>query len=184
MTVRDHASVADAVARTYRAGGPSAFFRGFWPSTVTVFLYTGIELTAYERLKQRLGPAAAAPGPRESQWPVNLASALCSSAAGVVACYPISTIITRLQADDGTVQPARNGSAAALEFTKNVPFPFPPTPVPRPNKTPTDSRFRQNKIKSPYSYGTRSDNASKTQQKVPFTRRFESETFFFNPKIG
>lgn len=92
----------DVVVKTYQNGGASAFFKGFWPSTLSIFLFTGIELMTYEHMKywQLDRVDKTSPDGPQHQWTVNLVSALCSSVVGVTVCYPISTIITRLQVDD------------------------------------------------------------------------------------
>jgi len=95
-------NLADVVIKTYKTGGLLAFFKGFWPSTLSMFLFTGVDLMIYEHVKRwqsdydDIRGSAVYP-----QWSANFISALCSSTVGVTVCYPISTVITRLQVNDG-----------------------------------------------------------------------------------
>ncbi|XP_060843880.1 mitochondrial adenyl nucleotide antiporter SLC25A24-like [Rhopalosiphum padi] len=89
----------DVVVKTYKNGGASAFFKGFWPSTLSIFLFTGIELMTYEHIKENYSHYCEKDDCL--RLIVNFYSAFISSTVGVVICYPISTVITRLQVDDG-----------------------------------------------------------------------------------
>lgn len=99
LTVGNYSGIADVIVKTYKIGGTLAFFKGFYPSTLNMFFFAGIDLMTYEQIKhwQSKKPDLIF----QQDWSINLFSALCSSAVGVILCYPISTIITRLQVDDG-----------------------------------------------------------------------------------
>lgn len=102
FTVGKYARLADVLVETYKTGGPSAFFNGLWPSTFSIFLYTGIDPMIYEHIKHWLcDHNSDGLGAGQPPWSVNLVSALCSSTVGVTVCYPMSTIITGLQINDG-----------------------------------------------------------------------------------
>lgn len=97
--VGEYTNTMDVVTKTYKSGGVWAFFKGFWPSTLSIFLFAGIDLMTYEHIKENYSHF------HEKydypKWIVSFYSAVISNAVGVVMCYPISTIITRLQVDDG-----------------------------------------------------------------------------------
>ncbi|XP_022166820.1 probable calcium-binding mitochondrial carrier F17E5.2 [Myzus persicae] len=99
LVVGKYTNTMDVVIKTYKSGGVWAFFKGFWPGTLSIFLFAGIDLTTYEHIKENYSHF------REKddcpRWVVNFYSAFISNAVGVVICYPISTVITRLQVDDG-----------------------------------------------------------------------------------
>lgn len=100
LIVGKYTNTMDVVRKTYKSGGALAFFKGFWPSTLSIFLFTGIDLTTYEYIKLYWYPDR--PDLANQTWHINLVSSLCSCTVGVTVCYPISTIITRLQVNDGT----------------------------------------------------------------------------------
>ncbi|XP_015368573.1 PREDICTED: calcium-binding mitochondrial carrier protein SCaMC-3-like [Diuraphis noxia] len=89
----------DVVVKTYKRGGVWAFFRGFWPGTLSIFLFTGIDLMTYEHIKENYSYFHGKDGC--PSWFVNFYSAFISNIVGVVICYPISTVITRLQVENG-----------------------------------------------------------------------------------
>ncbi|CAI6354350.1 unnamed protein product [Macrosiphum euphorbiae] len=107
----------DVVAKTYKSGGVWAFFKGFWPSTLSIFLFAGFDLMTYEHIKENYSHLHEKYDyPR---WIVSFYSAVVSNAVGVVICYPISTIITRLQVDDGTMVESENWDRRRLFSSKN-----------------------------------------------------------------
>eukprot|EP00102_Acyrthosiphon_pisum_P026072 XP_016663282.1 PREDICTED: calcium-binding mitochondrial carrier protein SCaMC-1-like isoform X2 [Acyrthosiphon pisum] len=101
LIVGKYTNTMDVVAKTYKSGGVWAFFKGFWPSTLSIFLFAGIDLMTYEHIKEN--DSHFHEKYDYPRWFVSFYSAVISNAVGVVICYPISTIITRLQVDDGTV---------------------------------------------------------------------------------
>lgn len=103
LIVGNYAGIVDVLAKTYRREGAHVFFKGFWANTASVFLYTGIFLMTYELVKQWQYDRMAEDAwlPVNHGWMVQSISAMSSSIVGVIICYPISRIITRLQADSG-----------------------------------------------------------------------------------
>jgi len=51
FVVGKYAHLGDVLLKTYKTGGPSAFFKGFWPNTISIFLFTGLDLITYEHIK-------------------------------------------------------------------------------------------------------------------------------------
>lgn len=51
LIVGNYTNTMDVVRKTYKSGGTLAFFKGFWPSTLSIFLFTGIDLSTYEHIK-------------------------------------------------------------------------------------------------------------------------------------
>ncbi|KAL5238771.1 hypothetical protein ACI65C_006181 [Semiaphis heraclei] len=121
LIVGQYTNIMDVVVKTYKSGGVWAFFRGFWPSTLSIFLFAGIDLMTYEHIKENysyLHEKGDCPS-----WIVNFYSAFISNIVGVVICYPISTVITRLQVDDGhsngTTLPSEKWDRRRLLTAKN-----------------------------------------------------------------
>lgn len=103
LIVGNYTGISDVLAKTYRREGVRAFFRGFWPNTASIFMYTGIFLTTYEHVKQWQYDRMAAGVwlPVHHRWMAHSISAMCSSVVGTTLCYPIARIITRLQISSG-----------------------------------------------------------------------------------
>ncbi|XP_050062410.1 calcium-binding mitochondrial carrier protein SCaMC-1-like isoform X2 [Aphis gossypii] len=99
LIVGKYTNFMDVVVKTYKNGGAWAFFKGFWPSTLSIFLFTGIELMTYEHIKENYSHYCEKDD--YLRLIVNFYSAFISSTVGVMICYPISTVITRLQVNDG-----------------------------------------------------------------------------------
>lgn len=91
------------VTTTYKSGGILAFYKGFWLSNLNVLLFTGIDLMTYETTKLWLTQRSdqGEHHTPDNDWSVNWMSATCSTILGVSICYPISTLITRVQVNDG-----------------------------------------------------------------------------------
>lgn len=99
LIVGKYTNTMDVVVKTYKSGGVSAFFRGFWPGTLSIFLFAGIDLMTYEHIKENYSYFHEKDD--RPSWIVNFYSAFISNILCVVIFYPISTVITRLQVDDG-----------------------------------------------------------------------------------
>lgn len=76
--------------------GPRAFYRGLVPSIIGMIPYAGIELAAYESLKNashQILPNKTEPGPL-----IQLCCGMVSGAVGATCVYPLQLVRTRLQA--------------------------------------------------------------------------------------
>ncbi|KAL0721180.1 hypothetical protein Bca4012_035779 [Brassica carinata] len=76
--------------------GPRAFYRGLYPSLLGIIPYAGIDLAAYETLKDfsRTYIHCDDPGPL-----VQLGCGMTSGALGASCVYPLQVVRTRMQAD-------------------------------------------------------------------------------------
>ncbi|WCJ40260.1 Mitochondrial substrate carrier family protein [Euphorbia peplus] len=87
--------------------GPRAFYRGLVPSLIGIIPYAGIDLAAYESLKDMskkyILEKDSEPGPL-----VQLGCGMMSGALGATCVYPLQVVRTRMQAHPGT---AYNGMA-------------------------------------------------------------------------
>jgi hypothetical protein len=103
LIVGNHLGIADVLTKTYRTDGARGLYKGFWPNMASIFVYTGIFLMTYEHVKQLQYDRMAAGAwlPVSHEWMVHSISAMCSSVVGMILCYPISRIITRLQIENG-----------------------------------------------------------------------------------
>lgn len=95
--------------------GPRAFYRGLVPSLLGIVPYAGIDLAAYETLKdmsRRYILHDADPGPF-----VQLGCGTISGALGATCVYPLQVIRTRLQAQRSKSNDAYNGMADVFQRT-------------------------------------------------------------------
>lgn len=93
--------------------GPRAFYRGIVPSLLGMIPYAGIDLAAYETLKdmsKKYIPEDTEPGPF-----VHLGCGTISGALGATCVYPLQVIRTRLQA-----QPCNCNSSTAYKGMSDV----------------------------------------------------------------
>ncbi|GFZ17297.1 mitochondrial substrate carrier family protein [Actinidia rufa] len=96
--------------------GPRAFYRGLVPSLLGIIPYAGIDLAAYETLKdmsKRYILHDAEPGPF-----VQLGCGTISGALGATCVYPLQVIRTRLQAQRTNTTDAYKGMGDV--FSKNT----------------------------------------------------------------
>ncbi|KAE9467652.1 hypothetical protein C3L33_00430, partial [Rhododendron williamsianum] len=95
--------------------GPRAFYRGLVPSLLGIVPYAGIDLAAYETLKdmsRRYILHDAEPGPF-----VQLGCGTISGALGATCVYPLQVVRTRLQAQRSNTNDAYNGMADVFRRT-------------------------------------------------------------------
>ncbi|XP_055331790.1 calcium-binding mitochondrial carrier protein SCaMC-3-like isoform X2 [Paramacrobiotus metropolitanus] len=109
-----------AARRILKNEGLSAFYRGYAPNLAGILPYAGIDLAVYESLKRwylrRHLPS------KDAQPPalVVLACGMVSSVCGQVSSYPLALVKTRLQAYDGPVFGAENGTIAVIKNIVNT----------------------------------------------------------------
>lgn len=92
--------------------GPRAFYRGLLPSLLGIIPYAGIDLTAYETLKdisKRYILQDSEPGPL-----IQLGCGTISGALGATCVYPLQVIRTRLQAQRANTSAAYKGMSDAF----------------------------------------------------------------------
>lgn len=95
--------------------GPRAFYRGLVPSLLGIVPYAGIDLAAYETLKdmsKRYILHDAEPGPF-----VQLGCGTISGALGATCVYPLQVVRTRLQAQRSNTNDAYTGMADVFRRT-------------------------------------------------------------------
>jgi len=102
--------IIDAFYQIYAREGLRAFYRGYAANVCGIIPYAGIDLAVYETLKRRFSPEDAA----ASKWVVTACGAVAPS-CGMVTCYPLSLIRTRLQAQEPhTLGPQTPTTARAM----------------------------------------------------------------------
>ncbi|CAL1278405.1 unnamed protein product [Larinioides sclopetarius] len=97
-------STWDAACKIYRTEGLRSFYKGYLPNLLGIIPYAGIELSSYETLKKSYTarhPEIKEPGPM-----VLLGCGTASSSCGLIICYPLALIRTRLQAQASQTQEA------------------------------------------------------------------------------
>ena len=98
--------IADAAARVFRTEGPSAFYRGLTPSLIGILPYAGVDIAAFETLKEALLDAYEPRGEMPPPAAIIAAGAASSSVAQFVS-YPLALVRTRLQAQGAGGRPIK-----------------------------------------------------------------------------
>ncbi|GKV44369.1 hypothetical protein SLEP1_g51562 [Rubroshorea leprosula] len=95
--------------------GPRAFYRGLVPSLLGMIPYAGIDLAAYETLKdmsKKYILIDSEPGPL-----VQLGCGTISGALGATCVYPLQVVRTRMQAQRGNEESAYRGMSDVFRIT-------------------------------------------------------------------
>jgi solute carrier family 25 phosphate transporter 23/24/25/41 len=79
--------------------GPAAFGRGLVPTLVGLVPYAGVDIAAFELLKEALTPESLDGSPVPAPAAALLAAGVASSTAAQVAAYPLGFVRVRLQMD-------------------------------------------------------------------------------------
>lgn len=98
--------IADAAARVFRSEGPRAFYRGLCPSLIGILPYAGVDIAAFETLKEALLDAYEPRGEPPPPAAVIAAGAASSSVAQFCS-YPLALVRTRLQAQGAGGRPIK-----------------------------------------------------------------------------
>lgn len=98
--------IADAAARVFRSEGPRAFYRGLAPSLMGILPYAGVDIAAFETLKEALLDAYEPRGEPPPPAAIIAAGAASSSVAQLTA-YPLALVRTRLQAQGAGGRPVK-----------------------------------------------------------------------------
>ena len=98
--------IADAAARVFRNEGPKAFYRGLAPSLIGILPYAGVDIAAFETLKEALLDAYEPRGEPPPPAAIIAAGAASSSVAQFCS-YPLALVRTRLQAQGAGGRPIK-----------------------------------------------------------------------------
>lgn len=98
--------IADAAARVFRTEGPRAFYRGLAPSLIGILPYAGVDIAAFETLKEALLDAYEPRGEPPPPAAIIAAGAASSSVAQFCS-YPLALVRTRLQAQGAGGRPIK-----------------------------------------------------------------------------
>lgn len=98
--------IADAAARAFRSEGPRAFYRGLCPSLIGILPYAGVDIAAFETLKEALLDAYEPRGEPPPPAAIIAAGAASSSVAQFCS-YPLALVRTRLQAQGAGGRPVK-----------------------------------------------------------------------------
>ena len=98
--------IADAAARVLRSEGPRAFYRGLAPSLIGILPYAGVDIAAFETLKEALLDAYEPRGEPPPPAAIIAAGAASSSVAQFCS-YPLALVRTRLQAQGAGGRPIK-----------------------------------------------------------------------------
>lgn len=98
--------IADAAARVLRTEGPRAFYRGLAPSLIGILPYAGVDIAAFETLKEALLDAYEPRGEPPPPAAIIAAGAASSSVAQFCS-YPLALVRTRLQAQGAGGRPIK-----------------------------------------------------------------------------
>ena len=101
-----YAGIADAAARVLRTEGPKAFYRGLCPSLIGILPYAGVDIAAFETLKEALLDAYEPRGEPPPPAAIIAAGAASSSVAQFCS-YPLALVRTRLQAQGAGGRPVK-----------------------------------------------------------------------------
>jgi len=100
--------IADAALRVFKSEGPRAFYRGLTPSLIGILPYAGVDIAAFETLKEALLDAYEPRGEPPPPAAIIAAGAASSSVAQFCS-YPLALVRTRLQAQGAGGRPIKYG---------------------------------------------------------------------------